>query len=148
MTGADPTDPPSASPVRSFLDDTRPPPPVADAPGRPGDPAASAVRPYVLTGGRADSGDLEIEAQVGTTPAGFHALSRHVYESHAIVELCLTPMAVAEVAARLHLHLGVARVLVGDLIVTGDLSVRRPDRRPHRNAQLIERVIRGLQANR
>jgi hypothetical protein len=110
-------------------------------------PATSAVRPYLLTGGRArpDSG-LEIEAQVVTTPAGEDALERYRYEQREIVLLCREPLAVAEIAARLSLHLGVARVLVGDLVACGHLAARRPDRGLHRNVAIIERVIRGLQA--
>jgi uncharacterized protein DUF742 len=112
--------------------------------------AASPVRPYILTGGRAGPSNvaLEVEAQVVTTAAGAADLGRHSYETYAIIEICQRPMAVAEVAARLDLHLGVARVLVGDLLIAGDLSVRRPEAGMHRNAQIIERVIRGLQAIR
>ncbi|MET7424493.1 DUF742 domain-containing protein [Dactylosporangium sp. NPDC005555] len=112
-----------------------------------GRPAASAVRPYLLTGGRArPDAVLEIEAQVLTTAAGEDALDRHRYEQREIVLLCRRPLAVAEVAARLGLHLGVARVLVGDLVACGHLAARRPDHAPHRNVAIIERVIRGLQA--
>jgi hypothetical protein len=69
-------------------------------------PTASTVRPYLLTGGRArpDTG-LEIETQVLTTPAGDEAVERYRYEQHDIILLCRQPRAVAEVAARLGLHL-------------------------------------------
>jgi hypothetical protein len=109
---------------------------------------ASPVRPYLLTGGRARSsdGNIEIEAQVVITPAGEASLSRHVYEQHAILVRCRQPMAVAEVAAALGLHLGVARVLVSDLVGMGHLAARRPASGTHRDAAIIERVIRGLQA--
>jgi hypothetical protein len=109
---------------------------------------ALAVRPYLLTGGRAaPSGkEFEIEAQIVTTAAGEAALSHYRFEERDIVVLCRHPMAVAEVGARLGLHLGVARVLVGDLIVAGHLSARRPYVGLHRNVAIIERVINGLQA--
>lgn len=118
------------------------PPPYSD----PSRPVTSEVRPYLLTGGRArpDAG-LEIEAQVLTTSAGEDALTRYRYEQREIVLLCREPLAVAEVAARLNLHLGVARVLVGDLVACGHLAARRPDSGLHHNAAIIERVIRGLQ---
>ncbi len=110
-------------------------------------PATSEVRPYLLTGGRArpDTG-LEVEAQVLTTAAGQDALERYRYERREIILLCREPLAVVEVAARLGLHLGVARVLVGDLVACGHLTARRPDRGLHRDATIIERVIRGLHA--
>jgi hypothetical protein len=147
MDAQQPDDPPRVSPVRPFLSDRDGA--GTGAPGGIPDPAAaSRVRPYLLTGGRTgpDDADLEIEAQVVSTSAGLAALERHLYESRQIVALCASPMAVAEIAV--HLHLGVARVLVGDLLGTGDLSVRRPESGQHRNAQILERVIRGLEAIR
>lgn len=149
MDSHQPDDPANVSPVRPFLSDGDGGGYLAPAGGR--DPAdASRVRPYLLTGGRTDpnDADLEIEAQVVSTPAGLATLDRLLYEAREIVQLCETPLAVAEIAVRLSLHLGVARVLVGDLLESGDLSVRRPESGQHRNAQILERVIRGLEAIR
>ena len=56
-------------------------------------------------------------------------------------------MSVAEVAARLKLHIGVARVLIADLAAQGYVIVERPDLPAH-DRNLIERVIRGLEAIR
>lgn len=104
------------------------------------------VPPYLLTGGRVRPVDetLPIEAQVYTTLAGRNDLAELQFEVHDIVELCEEPHAVAEVASRLHMHLGVARILVGDLVASGHLSVSRADLDPARRAEIIERVIRGL----
>ena len=44
-------------------------------------------------------------------------------ELQAIVALCAEPMSVAEISARLRMHLGVTRVLVGDLRAAGHLDV-------------------------
>jgi hypothetical protein len=71
-----------------------------------------------------------------------------MFEHRDIVALCERPLAIAEIAARLGLHLSVARVLASDLITAGYLAVRRPDVGLHQDAQIIERVIRGLQAIR
>lgn len=89
-----------------------------------------------------------MEAQVVITPEGEAALPRHLYEKHAILARCRAPVSVAELAATLGLHLGVARVLVGDLVAMGYLTARRPESGTHRDAAIIERVIRGLQAIR
>jgi hypothetical protein len=105
------------------------------------------VPPYLLTGGRARPVDesLEMEAQVLTTAAGRGELTRLHFEPRDIVELCAAqPHAVAEVAVELGLHLGVARVLVGDLVAVGYLAVRRPERDRAARAEILERVIRGL----
>jgi hypothetical protein len=110
--------------------------------------AANPVRlpPYVLTGGRARPVDdrLEIEALVVATRVGRGERERQQFETRDILALCLEPHAIVEVAARLGLQLGVTRVLVGDLVATGHLSVSRPESRPARRAEIIERVIRGL----
>jgi Protein of unknown function (DUF742) len=50
-------------------------------------------------------------------------------------------------AAPLGLHLGVARVLVADLVAMGLLLLSDAPG-DHRQTHLIERVIRGLQAIR
>jgi Protein of unknown function (DUF742) len=126
---------------------TDPQPGEPDRRVQPG-PAPARIPPYLLTGGRVRPVDesLELEAQVITTEAGRNSLDRLSFETRDIVALCERPYAVAEVAAQLGLHLGVTRVLVGDLVVTGQLSVRRPERNAHRRADIIERVIRGLDA--
>lgn len=128
------------------------PEPAAD-----GDPASASppampdgvarLPPYLLTGGRARPVDesLEMEAQILATPAGRADLARLSFENRDIVGACRQPLAVAEVAARLGLQLGVTRVLVSDLVTTGHLTVRRPESDPKRRAQIIERVIRGLE---
>lgn len=135
--------------VRPFLPD-EPLPAADDEPAaderRPGE--VSPLRPYLLTGGRTRpaTATLELEAQVVTTETGYLAMDTLTYEYRDILELCQTAHAVAEVAAQLKLHLGVARILVVDLLVLGHVTTRRPEVLPHRNVQIIERVIRGLQA--
>jgi len=110
----------------------------------------SRLRPYLLTSGRAEPVDdtLEIEAQVLTTDLGVTTSDRLSFEYREIVELCRMTMSVAEVGSRLRLHIGVARVLVADLAAHGYLVVERPSIHFTQNKQLIERVIRGLEAMR
>lgn len=129
-----------------------------DGSGYPGGTPASArhadgvnaLRPYLLTAGRVRPIDesLEIEAQVMATPRGLAGLHRLAFEHRDIVRLCAEPISVAEVGARLGLHIGVARVLVGDLAALGYLGVLRPRAGLHRDVDTIERVIRGLESIR
>ena len=114
------------------------------------EPHVSGVRPYLITGGRARPVDttLRIEAQVLTTWEGRAALDQLSYEHRDVAALCLRPAAVAEVAARLHLHLGVARVVVADLVAMGYLVVRHPEVAADQQVTIIERVISGLTAIR
>ena len=101
-----------------------------------------------MTGGRVApiSGSLEIEAQVVTTDTGRTSRDSHSYEARDIVELCATPLSIAETAARLGLQIGVVRVLVGDLLGMGHLEVLRPEVGLSTDVETIEKVIRGLQA--
>lgn len=112
------------------------------------DPDISLLRPYLLTSGRTKPVDqtLEVEAQVLTSQRGADAQHRLTFERRAIVELCHNTMSVAEVAAILGLHIGVARVLVADLAELGYVIVRRPGIRLTQDVDMIERVIRGLEA--
>ncbi|MGX7827081.1 DUF742 domain-containing protein [Actinokineospora sp. 24-640] len=98
------------------------------------------VRPYAWTGGRTKANrDLAVEALVRTE----HLSAQPSWELRAIVELCLTPRSVAEVAALMSVPLGVARVLIADLADSGAIEVHRvvgqaPD------LAMMTRVLTGL----
>jgi len=69
--------------------------------------------------------------------------------SGRIIELCATSQSVAEVSAKLHIPLGVARVLLGDLITAGHLKTRATiseDTTTDERRELIERTLSGLRA--
>jgi hypothetical protein len=112
------------------------------------DPDVSLLRPYLLTSGRTQpvDGTLEVEAQVLTSQLGVASRNTLTFERRDIVELCHNTMSVAEVAAILGLHIGVARVLVADLAELGYVILRRPKAQPSQDVDMIERVIRGLEA--
>ena len=55
-------------------------------------------------------------------------------------------MSVAEISARLRLHLGVTRVLVGDLRAAGHLDVHTLDIDDPHDPETILRVMHGLRA--
>lgn len=114
------------------------------------DPDVSLLRPFVLTSGRSEPVDrtLEIEAQVLTSELGAASHKSLSFESRDIVALCTRAQSVAEVAALLGLHIGVARVLVADLAALGYVVVQRPGVNLSHDLGMIERVIRGLEAIR
>lgn len=120
-----------------------------DPSGEP-DRDVSGLRPYLLTSGRAQPVDqtLEIEAQVATSMHVTTSNQGLTFEHKDIVELCRTTMSVAEIAALLRLHIGVARVLVADLAALGYVVVRRPTAALDQDLGMIERVIRGLESIR
>ncbi|WBO63127.1 DUF742 domain-containing protein [Streptomyces camelliae] len=111
---------------------------------------APAVRPFLVTAGRvADAGSgraLPLETQVVATAEGLDALAGLSFEQHDIVAACRLPQSLAELAARLRLHLNVVRVLAEDLREAGQLAVYVPDAGATRDASVLRRLIDGLRA--
>ncbi|MFE0512245.1 DUF742 domain-containing protein [Streptomyces sp. NPDC058964] len=79
-------------------------------------------------------------------PAAPPALDRLSFERHDIVAACRLPLSIAELAARLRLHLNVVRVLAEDLRDAGQLTVHVPDFEATHDAAVLRRVIDGLRA--
>lgn len=107
------------------------------------------VRPYALTGGRTRAQtELSIETILVRTPSGDIQSDRLSMERGDILRLCGDPSSLAEISAHLHIPLGVARVLAGDLCDEGLLDFNRDHAtdggRP--SLRLLERVFDGLQA--
>ncbi|MET9443015.1 DUF742 domain-containing protein [Streptomyces sp. NPDC006610] len=120
------------------------------------DPVAGpvpAVRPFLVTAGRVAGKDeaaagrpIPVETQVIATAEGLAALDGLVFERHDIVAACKQPQSIAEIAARLRLHLNVVRVLAEDLRAVGHLAVYVPNTAATHDASVLRRVIDGLRA--
>lgn len=113
------------------------------------EPAASVVRPYTLTAGRTTSQvDVPMEATVELTGTGHDQHWPSHDPSGRIAGLCASErLSVAEIAARSGLALGVAKVLVGDLVSHGYLQLQNTLTDSTSSAErinLIERTLRGL----
>ncbi len=106
----------------------------------PAFPVSVRVRPYVLTGGRTRT-DVELALET-LVSAGPHPALEH----HSIVELCRWPISVAEVAALLGIPIGVARVVIGDLVHAGSLIVHAHNVQDVSDLRFLERVLTGLRA--
>jgi hypothetical protein len=127
-----------------------------EKPGGPEEPdepvgRAPAIRPFLLTAGRVSGGGsagppLPLETQVVSTAAGLSALPSLTFERHDIVAACRRPQSVAELAARLGLHLNVVRVLTDDLCAADYLAIHRPNARTVQDVSVLRRVIDGLRA--
>jgi hypothetical protein len=106
------------------------------------------VRSYVLTGGRTRSGtDLPLETMVRVTTLGTSAAPRLALERKKIVSLAADPLSLAEISAHLSIPLGVARVLVGDMVEEGLLDSHKPavEKGERPDVALLEKVLDGLQ---
>ena len=163
-------------PLRPYVmaDDPEPPPP-APQPAAPAAPAATAapvepsgaaeteespsgrsslaLRPFLLTAGRVAGGSsgssdppLPLETQVVATAEGLSALDGLAFERQAIVAACRVPQSLAELAARLQLHLNVVRVIAGDLHSARQLAVYVPQASTAQDVSVLRRVIDGLRA--
>ena len=145
----DPDDPehPAAPGVRPFLHNSSParfsPPPALEGPP-PGEQTTS-LRPFVITSGRVSGPDPNIGMETQVTATATAAPGRLPPEKRAIVTLCIEPLSVAEISARLKMHLGVTRILVGDLRAAGQLDVHVLES-DFPDPETIMRVIRGLRA--
>jgi hypothetical protein len=83
------------------------------------------VRPFVITGGRTRAADtsLRMETMVQTVGQPRDDLD---FEKARIVDECYEPMSIAEIAAGIGVPLGVAMVIVGDLVDDGCLETTNP----------------------
>lgn len=106
------------------------------------------MRPFVLTGGRTDHSQyafalitLVLARSADEIPPG-----RFNAEAVQILRLCQDrAMAIAEIAAKLDLPVGVVKVLCGDLLQASLVVIQAPPRpEEHPSTALIERVIDGI----
>jgi hypothetical protein len=108
---------------------------------------AAIVRPYAWTRGRTKASmDLRIEALVTTSELGEDIQALTQTEHRSVAELCTEPRSVAEVATLLHVPLGVAKVLLGDMANLGLVIVHKTATGGANKAHLMlmERVLSGL----
>lgn len=101
---------------------------------------SSQVRPYFFTQGRTRAAvELALEALVTATPG-----AAAVGPAQLALELCRETRSVAEVAALMAVPLGVARVLLGDLVAAGCVIAHRTADAGGPDLTLMERVLAGL----
>jgi hypothetical protein len=105
------------------------------------------VRPYALTGGRTrPQVDIAIEALVATTLNGRSGIGhqRGSADQHVLALCRDRPLSLAEIAAHTHLPFGVARVLVGDLLVAGLVAMAGRTFADSQSIDVLGQLLRGL----
>jgi hypothetical protein len=116
------------------------------------EPTGALVRPYAVTRGRTRPRlEIALEALVETTVRGRNAPNAKGggREHQYIAALCDGRLqSLAEIAARMQLPLGVARVLIADMAADGLVAVYEPTSLEDTNdavgTELLERVLSGL----
>jgi hypothetical protein len=108
---------------------------------------AAMVRPYAWTRGRTKANyDLKLETLISATELAADETLLPQLEHRAVSSLCRYPLSVAEVAAKLSIPLGVARVILSDMAELGLISIHRTfaDDDIAAHLVLMERVLSGL----
>lgn len=109
----------------------------------------SDVRPYLMTGGRTGPGELAIAIETVVVASELWRRGRppgQTFERARILRACSQPRSVAEVAALLEVPLGVAIVLVADLVMGGLLDAAGVLPRQSHDIDFLERLIVGVSA--
>lgn len=107
------------------------------------DETGRLIRPYAITGGRTGADTpIELETLVQASPRADELIASYRWEAVDLINLARSPMAVAEIAARLQIPIGVTKVLIADLIADGALQAR--SRTEKNYASLLERVLDGV----
>ncbi|GLW65873.1 hypothetical protein Arub01_41170 [Actinomadura rubrobrunea] len=113
------------------------------------DQAGPMVRPYVMTSGRLEPtrGDFDLitlVVAIGPEPEGEIGLGP---EHLAIMRLCQQVMSVAELTGHLDLPVATVRVLLGDLLDKGLITMQEPQPEADmHDIRLYKAVIDGLRA--
>jgi Protein of unknown function (DUF742) len=122
-------------------------------PGRASSPSGDdrVVPVYAFTRGRTRPAgrDLPLEAVVTAAKATTRQPALLQSESLAIVTMCSRPLSLAEIGSALRVPVGVARVLVGDLVNAGYLVAHLPQHATHDGGPtqaILGRLLDGLRA--
>lgn len=93
----------------------------------PRDQGSRFLRQFALTNGRARSvgRDLPLDTLVQSTGPSRAAYAAMAREQRAIIDMARTPLSIAEISAHLHVHLGIARVMVSDLHALGHVAISK-----------------------
>ncbi|WP_081240182.1 DUF742 domain-containing protein [Streptomyces viridosporus] len=115
--------------------------------------AGPLVRPYAMTGGRTRPGPggarFDLIALVTLLPGAPGTDDPALGPEHrALIDLCRPEtQSVAELAAGADLPVGVVRVLLGDLLERGSVTVSLPVPPAHLpDERVLREVVRGLRA--
>jgi hypothetical protein len=85
----------------------------------PASDGSDLVRPFVITGGRTRHHAVHLRVETLVVATGAPPPRPLLFEHGRALDLCTSPVSVAEVAARLGVPLGVAQILLGDLAEVG-----------------------------
>lgn len=106
---------------------------------------------YALTGGRTRSRggpEMPVETLVTVSPTS-RRVSELQLEYRSTVHMAVRPVSIVEIGAALGVPVGVARVVVSDLVDAGYLTVHLPPSTAGGSGptpEILERLLEGLRA--
>ncbi|GAA0208851.1 DUF742 domain-containing protein [Saccharothrix mutabilis subsp. mutabilis] len=105
--------------------------------------AGPLVRPYQVTRGRTKPAgpQLDLITLVVATGLQPHGLNP---EYARVLEVCAVPQSVAEISAKVGLALGVARVVISDLLERDFLMFRSRTISAMPDLEMLQRVLEGI----
>jgi len=113
-----------------------------------GDPRGELVRPYAVTRGRTEpQRDIALEAVLTASREAVAEARFAGHDKYRIAQICEPgAQSLAEIAAYARLPLGVARVIVADMIADGLLTLHSaaPAEEYEERMEVLERVLSGL----
>ncbi|MFC5822346.1 DUF742 domain-containing protein [Nonomuraea insulae] len=114
------------------------------------DEAGPVVRPYAVARGRTRSASSEVDLLATVVSTGLPAPAQaelSTQHRRLLSAVAAQNRPVVEIASELGLPVGVVRVLLGDLLEHGLVSVRPPlDKAAAPSESLLREVINGLRA--
>ncbi|MDI1462165.1 DUF742 domain-containing protein [Catellatospora sp. KI3] len=109
--------------------------------------AGPVVRPYMVTGGRVRPKTTDFDLITYVVATASLAADTPSPEHQSILAFTQEPRALAELASRVDLPLGVVRVLLCDLLQDGLIARYDPPSTDHLpNVDTLQAVIHGLRA--
>lgn len=109
------------------------------------DAAGPLVRPYAVTGGRTHAGHYELDLITLVVAIDPDTHAPLVEPEHAeVLRLCAYPCSVAEVAAKLDMPIGVAKVLISDLIDRNYIIFRSGWQPVSPDLDMMQKVLNGI----
>ncbi|MBU3062618.1 DUF742 domain-containing protein [Nocardia sp. NEAU-G5] len=102
------------------------------------------VRPFLMTAGRTTPlvDGLRVETLIRTTHTAPSASLR--FEQRTVALLCRHPHSIAEIAATLRVPIGVARIVVSDLMLAGHAEAASADDLSTAAIERIRDLVRAL----
>lgn len=113
------------------------------SPAAPG--SEGFIRPFIITGGRTKVRHSDLRLETLVSARGGRFAENRDFEHRAVLERCIEPVSIAEVAALLDLPVGVVTVVVDDLLEDNLVTVHHSPITTV-SVSILERLVEGVRS--